>query len=816
MKTAMASGSTPSTESVRPEASPTRAASTRPVATRWLPGQRPDELLQLRSFTGRRLDHQRLGALPGPVITLIVGGLCVALGLSVFWKGEPSEVATGFWPPAGVALIGYLVIPKRRWGWVALGILVPTAVGFTWGLMPVTAGLLWAAGNVIEPAVGAYVLRRFCASRFFTPARLLGVFVVVGVILAPSIGAAIGALGTAIDYPETWFNAWTEWIMADGLGVLIVVPFFVAYAPHGSVPRRTVGEFVGVCLLVAVATALAFMHIGPEGIALLPYLMLVTLIWAGQRFGMRAAAAAGFVVAMGANIATSFHVGPFAEGTATDQVVTLPLFLAIALVTSFVIASMASDLADRDEVRRLLDHQATHDALTGLPNELHFRNRLDAALRAATSTEQDNSDCGPAVLVVDLQHFRKINDRYGQATGDDVLCALGERMATCVGPDGLLARIAGDEFAILVETGGADRAAAVASCVVGSLDESVEVGGDQFQVACRVGIAAAADHLTGDDLVQRATLALDHAKQLEDQSVAVFDEAIEAQTRRRVEIAEELPAAIERGELRVEYQPVVDLATGRVSEFEALTRWTSARLGVVRPDEFVDVAEDTGIVSRLGDWVLQVACAQLAQWRRGPSPDLRIAVNVSTRQLSDVGFPSRVRGVLERTGLPADAVTLEITETALMDDVTVSARVIRELRDLGVRLSMDDFGTGFSSISNLRRTPLHVLKIDRSFVVGLGQVATDTAIVESIIHLGHSFGLDVVAEGVETVGQLEHLVRLGCEHGQGFLWSKSVEADAATGLLGRRFELPSAHPSGGAPAARTTSPAVSDSISASV
>jgi diguanylate cyclase (GGDEF)-like protein len=796
--------------------SPPELASGSVADLKWQPERRPEKLLQLRGFTARRVDAARFGALPGPLITLIVGGLCVALGLSVVWKGEPSEIATGFWPPAGVALVAYLVTPKRRWGWVALGILVPTAVGLTFGFMPVTAGLLWAAGNLVEPALAAYLLRRFCASRFFTPARLLAMFVLVGVVAAPMVGAAIGAVGTAIDYPDSWASAWIEWVMADGLGVLIVVPFFVVYAPHGTIPSRTRGELIGVFALVTVATALAFVDVVPDAAALLPYLMLATLIWAGMRFGRRAAAGAGFVVAMGANVATSFHVGPFSAAGETAQVVTLPLFIAIALITSFVVASMASDLADRDSVRRLLTHQATHDALTGLPNELHFHGRVDAALRSAAPLPS-NGIGAPAVLLADLEHFRKINDRYGQATGDQVLCALGERMAASVGDDELLARVGDDEFGILIPTGGATPAAQLAQRLVDALGTPVDVGGDQFQVPCRVGIAVAADHLSATDLVHRAGLALQHAKQLDGHSIALFDDAIEAQTRRRVEIAEELPAAIESGELRVEYQPVLDLATGRVSEFEALSRWTSPRLGVVRPDEFIAVAEDTGVISRLGDWVLEVACHQLAEWRRGPSPNLRIAVNVSTRQLSDVGFPARVRATLAAADLPADAVTLEITETALMDDITVSARVIGELLDFGVRLSMDDFGTGFSSISNLRRTPLHVLKIDRSFVVGLGQVDTDTAIVESIIHLGHSFGLDVVAEGVETAGQLEHLIRLGCEHGQGFLWSKAVPADRATDLLARRFDMPSPGPGGAtAPPARGTRTSTSQSVGASV
>jgi EAL domain-containing protein (putative c-di-GMP-specific phosphodiesterase class I) len=242
----------------------------------------------------------------------------------------------------------------------------------------------------------------------------------------------------------------------------------------------------------------------------------------------------------------------------------------------------------------------------------------------------------------------------------------------------------------------------------------------------------------------------------------------------------------------------VCLATGRVSEFEALARWNNRRFGPVTPGEFIPIAEDSGLITRIGDFVLDRACRQAVAWHSEAGdvhqPRTRVAVNASARQLSDVAFPDRVRRVLAAASLPADALTLEITETAVMDDLDVSALVLADLHRIGVKLSLDDFGTGFSSMTHLRRLPVDTLKIDRCFVAGLGIVAGDTAIVESIINLGHSFGVEIVAEGIETPWQLEHLVRLGCDSGQGYLWSQAVDPTSAGALLDGTFYVSSFAP----------------------
>ena len=304
--------------------------------------------------------------------------------------------------------------------------------------------------------------------------------------------------------------------------------------------------------------------------------------------------------------------------------------------------------------------------------------------------------------------------------------------------------------------------------------------------------------ITAPDLLRRADIALYHSKHGNGSNISVFDGALDAVTRRRAELENELRGAIERGEMYVEYQPIMRLTTGRVAKFEVLARWNSRRFGAVGPEEFIRVAEDTGLIDGIGDWVLETACRQAAVWREQYDDFDRsaasVAVNVSARQLSDADFPRRVSQILDDLLLPPAALILEITETAVMVDFDASVGVLAELRDLGVRLSMDDFGTGYSSLTYLRRIRVDTLKIDRSFVTGLGRVPEDAAIVQSIVNLGHSFGIEVVAEGVETLGQLDHLIELGCDYGQGFLWSEAVDAAAAGALLKDTVAQPATAP----------------------
>ena len=746
---------------------------------------------RLRSFGRHEISEEQLAKLPGLLIAAVVGAVAVVLSLSVVWRGDVSETAAGFWPPAGVPLVAMILLPIRRWGWVLLGMIAPAVVAMIFFHVTIEPALWWYVGNCTEPVIGASVLLRCKSSSWLTRGRLMVVFLGGAVVLATMIGGAIGSTGTMLGYGASWLLSWRDWVLGDGLGILVVVPLLITYTTRGRA-RRTQGETIALGLVVVAANTLAFADIGTNGAALLPYLILVTLIWAGMRFGTGAAASAGFVVALGANIATSQGFGPFSSSHGSVDAVTLQIFLAIALITSFVVAAMASDLADRNEVHRLLTHQATHDELTGLPNRVLLVQQLNEAMQQRQPTEP-----AIAVILINLDDFKKFNDRFGNLMGDETLSVVAARLRRTVRPGDLLARLGGDEFVVLCNPV-ADRyqLRLIADAVTNALVPSFDVGGSQYQLSACVGMTLVEgdDPISPADLLHHADIALQHAKRTAGVSISLFDDALEAHTRRRVRLNDELRDALDRDEVSVMYQPVVSLATGKVSEFEALMRWSNRRFGAVTPTEFISIAEDNGLIIRLGDFVLDTACRQAAAWRSARKdvrqPSVRVAVNASARQVCDLGFPDRVIRILGEAGLPADALTLEITETALMDDLDASAKVLAELRQIGVELSLDDFGTGYSSMTHLRRMPVTTLKIDRSFVAGLGHVAEDTAIVESIINLGHSFGVEVVAEGIETVWQLRHLIRLGCDRGQGFLWSAAVGASSAEAMIQDTFYLP--------------------------
>ncbi|MEP7045513.1 MAG: EAL domain-containing protein [Ilumatobacteraceae bacterium] len=747
---------------------------------------------RLRSFGGREVSEAQLAVVPGVLIALAVGIVAtILLSLALVWRGDVSETAAGFWPPAGVPLVAMILLPARRWGWIVAGMVAPTVVAMIFFHVTLEPAAWWYVGNCTEAVIGAAVLQLCKSSPRLTRGRLMLVFFAGAVLAGPMIGGAIGSTGTLLGYGAPWWGSWRDWVLGDGLGILVVVPLLVTYTTRGGV-RRTPRETIALAMVVAAATALAFLNIGTDGAALLPYLILVTLIWAGMRFGTSAAAMAGFVVGLGVNIATSQGFGPFSTSQGSVHAVTLQFFLAIALITSFIVAAMASDLADRDEVHRLLTHQATHDELTGLANRRLFTESLDETMQMRLDTHG-----AVGVLLINLDDFKKINDRFGNDVGDEMLVVVSDRLRRMVRHGDLLARLGGDEFVVLCPTVvDSYRLRLMAESLLRGLAPPIDVGGSRILLGACVGMTLAQgdDPIDSADLLHHADLALQHAKQTEGASISLFDDALEAHTRRRVELNDELRSALDRGEISVRYQPVVALPTGRVAEFEALMRWDNRRFGSVTPGEFIPIAEESGLILRLGDFVLETACRQVAAWRsarRDPRfPLVRVAVNASARQLCDLSFPERVRHILTEASLPADALTLEITETAVMDDLEASMVVLAELRQISVELSLDDFGTGYSSMTHLRRMPVSTLKIDCSFVAGLGNVAADTAIVESIINLGHSFRVKVVAEGIETVGQLEHLVRLGCDDGQGFLWSEAVDGSVAGAMLEDTFFVP--------------------------
>jgi diguanylate cyclase (GGDEF)-like protein/PAS domain S-box-containing protein len=431
------------------------------------------------------------------------------------------------------------------------------------------------------------------------------------------------------------------------------------------------------------------------------------------------------------------------------------------------------DVTAQREAAEALSKLALHDPLTALPNRTLFMDRLGQAL-----CRLDRRDRVLAVLFVDLDRFKSINDRLGHAAGDEVLLAVSGRLREVLRPDDTVARLGGDEFVVLCEDLEDDRAALkVAERVLAALDRPVVCGDQEVVSSASIGIALTRrSDATPDALLRDADMAMYRAKETGRHRIEVFDNTARLRTQARIQTAEELRQAVDSDQLRVVYQPIVQLGQAIPSGVEALVRWQHPRRGLLTPAEFIQLAEDTGLVVPLGAWVLRQACRDLTRVLDqggfgAPLSPLVVSVNLSARQLNMPGLLPMVESVLAEYGLPAWRLCFEITESVLMEDVDLAISVLSDLRALGVRLAIDDFGTGYSSLGYLRRFPVDIVKLDRAFVAGLGSDSAADAIAAAVINLGHALGLSVIAEGVENEEQLTVLRALRCDRAQGYLWS---------------------------------------------
>lgn len=414
------------------------------------------------------------------------------------------------------------------------------------------------------------------------------------------------------------------------------------------------------------------------------------------------------------------------------------------------------------------------DALTGLPNRLLFLDRLQRAIRCAAV---GGPDSGFAVLYLDVDNFKLINDSLGHSFGDELLMAVAHRIERCVrARETLVARLGGDEFAVLVESlSDPAIAEAIAGRIIEAISRPFAFHGREVYSSTSVGIAYSSNPASNaEDLLREADTAMYQAKSRGKNCYQIFDPNMQAEVTHRLEMENDLRRALERGELRLDHQPIVKLETSEIDAFEALVRWQHPTLGMVSPEEFIPIAEETGLIIPLGAWVLHEACRQVAEWQQRGWSKLRVAVNVSSKQLTNRDFIDEVAHALAEHKIPAQTLKLEITESAIMENPETGVAVLRDLRTLGVRIGIDDFGTGYSSLASLHSLPLDVLKVDRSFVSKMVDSQEHTAIVRTIVMLAESLNLSVIAEGIETVEQRGSLDAMGCEYGQGYLFFRPV------------------------------------------
>ncbi|MGL4882794.1 MAG: EAL domain-containing protein [Waterburya sp.] len=448
-----------------------------------------------------------------------------------------------------------------------------------------------------------------------------------------------------------------------------------------------------------------------------------------------------------------------------------------------VIDQLNLEIAQHQQTQEQLSHQALHDALTGLPNRTLFMEHLTKAIQR----HQRNQSYLFAVLFIDLDRFKIINDSWGHAVGDQLLMAISRLLQDCCRELDTVARLSGDEFTILLEDlQDFQDAVAIAERILEKLTLPIHLNERKVFSGASIGIVlGGTNYQDGVDLLRDADIAMYRAKALGKGRYAVFDREMYAQTIHLSQLETDLRLALEHQEFALYYQPIVSLETSRLVGFEALVRWQHPQTGLISPGEFIAIAEDTGLIIPIGEWILRQACQQLRTWQLAfpLAASLHISVNLSSKQIKQFDFVDKLARILATTGLNGSSLRLELTETMLMDRGEKTIELLHQIKQQQVQLSIDDFGTGYSSLSYLHRFPVDTLKIDRSFVSLINAEGSNCEIVKTIITLAHSLGMQAIAEGVETPHQITHLSNLGCEAAQGYFFAKPLNRPLAESLI---------------------------------
>jgi diguanylate cyclase (GGDEF)-like protein len=457
-------------------------------------------------------------------------------------------------------------------------------------------------------------------------------------------------------------------------------------------------------------------------------------------------------------------------------IVTLAV-LAIALIISVLDLRLESRTAilaiSLAEANQELTYLALHDNLTKLPNRVLLGDRLDSAIQSAN---RENSRF--ALMFMDLDGFKTVNDAYGHHIGDLLLVEVAQRIGLNVRSQDTIARVGGDEFVLLASVAEPADAATLADKVLTAIQEPFQVAGRLLRISTSIGIAIyPGNGARQDDLLTNADAAMYHAKASGRNAYCFFEASINAHVHEQLQLVQDLRLALERHELILQYQPKFTAPNGPVIGVEALVRWAHPTRGLIAPDQFIPLAEKTGLIVPIGEWVLDEACRQISEWREAGRRDWTMAVNLSALQFGHASLIQTVREALKRHALEPGCLTLEVTESTAMRSADASLRILQQLRDMGVSIAIDDFGTGYSSLLYLKRLPASELKIDRGFIRDLARDTEDAAIVSAIVALGQTLNLNIVAEGVETSAQQEFLTRLGCNSLQGFLLGHPMSAD---------------------------------------
>ena len=717
---------------------------------------------------------------------LIVGltALAYALAgaLSLKLSSFIAEVVAAVWLAAGVGAVASL-----RFG-------LPGVLGVVLGSLAINSQLLPPADAfrlALGAGAGAWVMGAL--PRFLPPfsATLDYVSSVAKfALLAAPIGCAVSALTGMFSLyyfgdlsTDLLLRGLWVWWLGDLLGVYLIAPLLLTLPRWDLLPTGKGARVEGLMLLCSMlALTLVMMYhtepLRPAEIVL--FVMVPAVLWAALRFSVTGASAAIFLAALIVLSVAVVSLGGIKADTQPYDVFALQIsMLTMALGGLFVAAA----LTERRYSEIRLDMLANHDPLTGLPNRSYFQDFLGHALARAQREKSQVS-----LLFIDLDRFKHINDSQGHEVGDQVLRIVASRLGEQLRADDFVARLGGDEFAVILVHPPASRAAGrVARKLSQALAEPFKLKGRRYAIGASIGISVFPDDgLDANTLLRQADMAMYQAKQRHC-GFEYFSDELSTVAQQQLTLETGLRQALERNELALLYQPKLDLASGRIVGLESLVRWLTRSGSIISPDQFIPVAEETGLIVPIGRWVARAACEQWVAWRDAGLNPPAVAVNLSPRQFSDARLIDDIDAILKETGMDPAFLQLEVTESAAMDDPVRTFDMLEALRQRGLHVYIDDFGTGYSNLGQLKRMPIDALKIDKSFVNDVLTDNDDAEIANAIIRLAHALNLRVVAEGVETTEQVAFLKHNGCDEIQGYVVSKPLAPTQVHALFAQRF-----------------------------
>jgi len=721
-------------------------------------------------------------------VALIIGLTALAYALagwvSLRIAAYVANVVAAVWLAAGIGAMASL-----RFGLAGVAGVLLGSFAVNSQILPPETALGLALGAAAEAAVIGYLPRYLPPfSSTLDYVSSVAKFALVAAPLGCAVSALAGGLSlsyfSALQAGLTW-QALGVWWLGDLLGVYLIAPLLLTASRWDLLPTnkgaRLEGLVLVLCMLLLTRVMMEYVEpLRPAEIVL--FILLPGVLWAALRFSVTGASVAIFLAALIVLGVSVVSFGGLPNATTPRDVFALQIsMMTMALGGLFVSAA----LTERRYSEMRLDMLANHDPLTGLPNRSYFQDFLGHALARAQREKLQVS-----LLFIDLDRFKHINDSQGHEVGDQVLRVVANRLDEQLRADDFVARLGGDEFAVILMHPPASRAASrVARKLLKALAESFKLERRRYAIGASIGISVYPDDgLDANTLLRQADLAMYQAKQRRS-GFEYFSDELNTVAQQQLNLETGLRQALERNELALAYQPKVDLASGRVVGLEALARWLTRSGGIVWPDQFIPVAEETGLIMPLGRWAVRAACEQWIGWRDAGLDPPPVAINLSPRQFSDARLIDDIDAILKETGMESASLQLEVTESTAMENPARTFDMLDALRQRGLHVYIDDFGTGHSNLSQLKRMPIDALKIDKSFVDDVLTDSDDAEIANAIIRLAHALNLRVVAEGVETVEQVRFLKDQGCDEIQGYVVARPLPADQVETFFDRQFNF---------------------------